>query len=41
MKAIVASAVAHFRRYARVENELAAATAQLEERRIIERARRS
>jgi response regulator NasT len=39
MKAIVASAVAHFRRYARVENELAAATAQLEERRIIERAK--
>ena len=39
MKAIVASAVAHFRRYARVETELAAATAQLEERRIIERAK--
>jgi response regulator NasT len=39
MKAIVASAVAHFRRYARVENELAAATAQLRERRIIERAK--
>jgi len=39
MKAIVASAVAHFRRYARVENELAAATAQLEERRIVERAK--
>ena len=33
MKAIVASAVALFRRYARVETELAAATAQLEERR--------
>jgi response regulator NasT len=39
MKAIVASAVAHFKRYARVESELAAATAQLEERRIIERAK--
>ena len=39
MKAIVASAVAHFRRYARVETELAAANAQLEERRIIERAK--
>ena len=39
MKAIVASAVALFRRYARVETELAAATAQLEERRIIERAK--
>jgi response regulator NasT len=39
MKAIVASAVAHFRRYSRVENQLAAATAQLEERRIIERAK--
>jgi response regulator NasT len=39
MKAIVASAVAHFRRYARVETELAAATAQLEERRIVERAK--
>ena len=39
MKAIVASAVAHFRRYARVETELAAATAQLEERRVIERAK--
>ena len=39
MKAIFASAVAHFRRYARVETELAAATAQLEERRVIERAK--
>ncbi len=39
MKAIVASAVAHFRRYAKVETELAAATAQLEERRVIERAK--
>jgi len=39
MKAIVASAVAHFRRYARVETELAAATAQLEERRTVERAK--
>ena len=39
MKAIVASAVAHFRRYARVETELAAATAQLEDRRVIERAK--
>jgi response regulator NasT len=39
MKAIVASAVALFKRYARVETELAAATAQLEERRIIERAK--
>lgn len=39
MRAIVASAVALFRRYARVETELAAATAQLDERRIIERAK--
>ena len=39
MKAIVASAIAHFRRYAKVETELAAATAQLEERRVIERAK--
>ena len=39
MKAIVASAVALFRRYARVETELAAATAQLEERRVVERAK--
>jgi response regulator NasT len=39
MKAIVASAVALFKRYTRVETELAAATAQLEERRIIERAK--
>ncbi len=36
MKAIVASAVALFQRYTRVETELAAATAQLEERRVIE-----
>jgi response regulator NasT len=39
MKAIVASAVALFQRYTRVETELAAATAQLEERRVIERAK--
>ncbi|HXZ16184.1 MAG TPA: ANTAR domain-containing protein [Roseiarcus sp.] len=39
MKAIVASAVALFKRYARVETELAAANAQLEERRIVERAK--
>jgi len=39
MKAIVASAVALFKRFSRVETELAAATAQLEERRIIERAK--
>jgi response regulator NasT len=39
MKAVVASAIALFRRYARVENELAAATAQLEERRVVERAK--
>ncbi len=39
MKAIVASAVALFRRYSRVETELAAANAQLEERRLIERAK--
>ncbi len=39
MKAIVASAVALFRRYSRVETELAAATAQLDERRVIERAK--
>ncbi len=39
MRTIVASAVALFRRYARVETELAAATAQLEERRVIERAK--
>ncbi len=37
MKGIVASAVALFRRYSRVESELAAANAQLEERRVIER----
>lgn len=39
MKAIVASAIALFRRYARVESELAAANAQLAERRVIERAK--
>jgi response regulator NasT len=39
MKAIVASAVALFKRYARVETELAAATAQLKERQMIERAK--
>ena len=39
MKAIVASAVALFRRYSNVETELAAAQAQLEERRILERAK--
>jgi len=39
MKAIVASAIALFRRYSRVESELAAANAQLEERRLIERAK--
>jgi response regulator NasT len=39
MKAIVASAVALFKRYSRVEAELAAATAQLKERQIIERAK--
>jgi response regulator NasT len=39
MKAIVASAVALFKRYSRVETELAAATAQLKERQIIERAK--
>jgi response regulator NasT len=39
MKAIVASAVALFRCYSRVETELAAANAQLEERRLIERAK--
>ena len=31
--------MALFRRYARVETELAAATAQLEERRVVERAK--
>ena len=39
MRAIVTSAIALFRRYARVETELAAAQAQLEERRVIERAK--
>jgi two-component system, response regulator / RNA-binding antiterminator len=39
MKAIVASAVALFRRYNRVETQLAAAQAQLDERRIVERAK--
>ena len=39
MKSIVASAVALFRRYNRIETELAAAQAALEERRIIERAK--
>ena len=39
MRAIVASAIALFRRYARVETELAAAQAQLAERRLIERAK--
>lgn len=39
MKAIVAAAVALFRRYAKVESELAAAQAQLDERRIVKRAK--
>jgi response regulator NasT len=39
MKAIVTSAIALFRRYARVKTELAAANAQLAERRVIERAK--
>ena len=39
MKAIVAAAVALFRRYAKVESQLAAAQAQLDERRIVERAK--
>ena len=39
MKAIVASAVALFKRYSLVETKLAAATAQLKERQIIERAK--
>jgi response regulator NasT len=39
MKAIVASAVALFKRYNRVETELAAAQAQLDERRVVERAK--
>lgn len=39
VKPIMASAVALFRRYRRVEEELAAAKAMLEERRLIERAK--
>jgi len=39
MKAIVASAVALFKRYNRIETELAAANKALEERRVIERAK--
>lgn len=39
MKAIVATAVALFRRYNKVETQLAAAEAQLEERRLVERAK--
>ena len=39
VKAILASAAALFRRYSRVETELAAANAQLDERRTIERAK--
>jgi len=39
MKAIVASAVALFRRYSKIETELAAASAALGERRLIERAK--
>ncbi|HEY0145750.1 MAG TPA: ANTAR domain-containing protein, partial [Methylovirgula sp.] len=39
VKPIMASAVALFRRYRRVEDELAAAKTQLEERRAIERAK--
>jgi two-component system, response regulator / RNA-binding antiterminator len=39
MKAIVASAVALFKRYSRMETELAVANAALEERRVIERAK--
>jgi response regulator NasT len=39
VKPIMASAIALFRRYRRVEDELAAAKAQLEERRLIERAK--
>jgi response regulator NasT len=39
MKAIVAAAVALFKRYNRVETQLAAAQAQLDERRIVERAK--
>lgn len=39
MKAIVAAAVALFRRFAKVEGDLAAARAQLDERRVVERAK--
>ncbi len=39
VKPIMASAIALFRRYRRVENELAAARALLEERRLMERAK--
>ncbi len=39
VKPILASAIALFRRYRRVEEELAAAKAQLNERRLIERAK--
>ncbi len=39
VKPIMASAIALFRRYRRVEEELAAAKAMLEERRLIERAK--
>ncbi|HEY4343327.1 MAG TPA: ANTAR domain-containing protein [Parvibaculum sp.] len=39
VKPILASAIALFRRYHRVENELAAARALLDERRLIERAK--
>ena len=39
MKAIVAAAVALFRRFNQVETQLAAAQAQLDERRIVERAK--
>jgi response regulator NasT len=39
VKPIMASAIALFQRYRRVETELAAAKAQLEERRLVERAK--
>jgi response regulator NasT len=39
VKPIMASAIALFRRYRRVESELAAAKAMLEERRLVERAK--
>jgi response regulator NasT len=39
MKAIVAAAVALFKRYNQVETQLAAAQAQLDERRLVERAK--